>query len=191
MQTISCCAYSGRCEGGFSEQGLPPRTARVQGDGSDRSLEELSLAASKTMLGLKADQESLPARAALQVRPAPQDTALPWVQERQLSLVVAGLAEELTSGRLELEDDKAPIPATILTLQNKLARLISASQNYGKLKYEENLSRQEKYSEFIFNELKTFSVHTPFWISLYFSCSDNLTPCSCMLRVCCAAGRLY
>ena len=68
-------------------------------------MEELSLAASKTMLGLKADQESLPARAALQVRPAPQDTALPWVQERQLSLVVAGLAEELTSGRLELEDE--------------------------------------------------------------------------------------
>ena len=65
------------------------------------------------------------------------------LQERQLSLVVAGLAEELTSGRLELEDGNAPIPATLLALQNKLAHLIAASQNYGKLKYEENLSRQE------------------------------------------------
>ena len=129
---------------GLYIKGLPPkslvnaRSARyrkVLADYVDKSMGELDLSASQAMLAMKSDQKSQAARA--------------YWQERQFNIVLSSLAEEITAAKVTvktLEHDQ-PVAAEDITdkfeaLQEKLAKLISNSQDYGKLKYEENLSKQ-------------------------------------------------
>jgi len=129
---------------GLYIKGLPPkslvnpRSARyrkVLADYVDKSMGELDLTASQAMLAMKSDQESKAARA--------------YWQERQFNIVLSSLAEEITAAKVTVKSlgHDQPVAADDITdkfdaLQEKLAKLITNSQDYGKLKYEENLSKQ-------------------------------------------------
>ena len=91
------------------------------------SLEELSLAAGKTIFSLKSDQDSLLSR---------YET-----QDRHLNIFMSSLAEDITAAKAAIHSMSHDLPlvaeqmsARLGNIQDKLARLISSSQDYGKLK---------------------------------------------------------
>merc|ERR1712110_180210 len=62
---------------------------------------------------------------------------------------MSSLAEDITAAKAAIHSIAHDLPpvaeqmaAKLGNIQDKLARLISSSQDYGKLKYEENLSKQ-------------------------------------------------
>ena len=129
---------------GLYMKGLPPKSLRnkhnakyrkVLKEHVDKSLEELNLSAGQSMLSLKSDQESMAARS--------------YLQERQFNIVLSSLAEEKTAAKVTVKslEHKQPRAAENITdnfdtIQEKMAKVITNLQDYGKLKYEENLFKQ-------------------------------------------------
>merc|ERR1711892_404143 len=129
---------------GLYIKGLPPKSLgnkrsakyrRVLKDYVDKNMGELNHTASQAMLTIKSDQESQAARS--------------YLQERQNNIVLSSLAEEITAAKVTVKSlgHDQPVAAEEITdrfdaIQDKMAKLITNSQDYGKLKYEENLSKQ-------------------------------------------------
>ena len=94
------------------------------------SFSDLTVSASSIMLSLKSDQESFDKRFEM--------------QERQYNILMSSLAEEMAAAKttiekmkeeqVDKEDSNTEISDLFDDIQQKLATLISNSQNYGKLR---------------------------------------------------------
>lgn len=125
---------------GLYMKGAPRKMSREKKNIPKRSLDDLMLAASNIMLTLKADQESYDIRFE--------------TQERQYNIMISNLAEEMAAAKTTLEqlgDDLEDSEMTetcekmsdlFLTVQQQLGDLITNSQHFGKLKYEESVSQK-------------------------------------------------
>ena len=110
--------------------------------GGMSSFTDLSVSASSIMLALKADQESFDKRFEL--------------QERQYNILMSSLAEEMAAAKTTIEKMKEEqkdkeesnneISELFDDIQQKLATLISNSQNYGKLRVRKLISFSVSFS---------------------------------------------